>query len=74
MILRRCLSYLTFAMAVYRLGTRQVIQSFWLCDFDGLAASVLGMVPKPCYVVWKVSNLVEGGNKIEKALSLVDHR
>jgi hypothetical protein len=61
-------------MAVYHLVTQQAIQNFWLCDFDGLAVSVLGMVPKPCCVAWKVSNLVEGDNKIEKASSLVGHR
>jgi hypothetical protein len=74
MILRKYLSYLVFAMAVYHLDTQQVIQNFWLYDSDVLAVSALGMVPKPCCVTWKVSNLVEENGKIEKASSLVGPR
>jgi hypothetical protein len=70
----RHLSYLVFAMAVYRLDTQQVIQKSWLCDFDALAVSALGMVLKPYCVAWKALNLVEGDGKIEKVSSLVGHR
>jgi len=74
MILSRHLSYLIFAMAAYHLDTQQVIQKLWLCDFDALAVSALGTVPRLCCVAWKALNLVEGDDKIEKESSLVVHR